>query len=362
MGRKQGVFPLFSSPALATPLALSTVSATIVCGFLLVRFAGSRARLAAREREYAFEDQLEAFVGGTLRGRELLRAASELDSDLFWDAVSSRHAVLGRRAFRDLEPALERSRHVTAERRALRDSAPVRRELAARRLMWLGARRHYRALRRAMIAGPESATLAAAMALARARDGAAFRWLLTHPRMLEHRPPQARLALLRAFGPRFVQRLATALEVGIGEPRMERAVIETLALAGHRPATPSIARRLRHEWRDVRVAAVRALGHLHAVEHLDGIVRAISDGEWQVRAQAAVAVGRMGNATHVPALRQLLRDPAWWVRRHAAYALANLGDDGMAALREAAAGDPDRYARDIASEALAGGFPGRASA
>ena len=356
------MLPLFSSPALAAPLALSTVSATIVCGFLLARYAGSRARLAAREREYAFEDQLDAFVGGTLRGRELLRAAAGLDPDLFWDAVSSRHARLGRRAFRDLEPTLERSRHVNAERRALRDTAPVRRELAARRLTWVGARRHYRALRRAMIEGPEPATHAAAMALARARDSAAFRWLLTHPRAIEHRPPQARLALLRAFGPRFVARLATALEVGIGEPRMERAVIEALALAGHRPATPAIARRLRHEWRDVRVAAVRALGHLHAAEHLDGLVRALADGEWQVRAQAAVAVGRLGNATHVPALRPLLADPAWWVRRHAAYALASLGDEGLAALREAAAADPDRYARDIATEALGGGFPGRARA
>lgn len=356
------MLPPLSSPGLVTPLALATVSATIVCGFLLARYAGSRARLAAREREYQFEDQLEAFADGSLRGRELLRAAAELESDLFWDAVSSRHARVGRRGFRDLEPALERSRHVAAERRALRDTAPVRRELAARRLAWLGARRHYRGLRRAMVQGPEAATLAAAMALARARDGAGFRWILTHPRAIEHRPPQARLALLRAFGPRFAPRLAAALEVGIGEPRMERAVIEALALAGHRPALPAIARRLRHEWRDVRVAAVRALGHLHAAEHLEGLVRALSDGEWQVRAQAAVALGRMGNASHVPALRKLLRDPAWWVRRHAAYALASLGEDGVAALQETAAGDPDRYARDIAAEALAGGFPGHTRA
>src|SRR5262249_2714696 len=121
---------------------------------------------------------------------------------------------------------LERSRHVTAERHALRDTAPVRRELAARRLAWIGARRHYRALRRAMLAGPEPATLPAALALARARDAGAFRWILAHPQSLEHRPPQARFALLRAFGPRFVPRIAAALAAGIGEPRMARAAIE----------------------------------------------------------------------------------------------------------------------------------------
>ena len=45
------------------------------------------------------------------------------------------------------------------------------------------------------------------------------------------------------------------------------------------------------------------------------------------------------------------------MRRHAAYALLALGEAGRAALLQAAAASPDPYARDIASEALAGGFP-----
>jgi hypothetical protein len=44
------------------------------------------------------------------------------------------------------------------------------------------------------------------------------------------------------------------------------------------------------------------------------------------------------------------------VRRHAAYALAQLGPAGRTALHNAATAAPDRYARDIAHEALEGGF------
>jgi len=342
---------------LEAPLAVSTVSATIVCGFMLARYAGSRARLAAREREHVFEEQIEDFLAGTLRGRDLLRAASELTADHFWDVVFSQSTHIGARGFRDLEPVLERSRHVSAERRALRDTSPDRRELAARRLGCIGRRRHYRALRHAMVAGPESVTLAAATALAHARDAGAFRWLMAHPRAVEHRRPPARLALLRAFGPRFVPSIAAALEAGIADPRMERAAIEALARARHGAALETIARRLRHEWRDVRVAAVRALGQLAARDRVDALAACLNDGEWQVRAQAAAVLGRLGATSHVGVLAKALRDPAWWVRRHAAYALASLGDAGRTALRAVAAHDDDAFAREMAAEALGGGFP-----
>jgi HEAT repeat protein len=71
-----------------------------------------------------------------------------------------------------------------------------------------------------------------------------------------------------------------------------------------------------------------------------------------VRAQAAWALGRVGHDQAVPALSACLTDRAWWVRRHAAYALAALGGRGAETLRLAAHDGADRYARDIADEAL----------
>ncbi len=342
----------------AAPLAVTTVSATIAAGFMLARYAGARAREAAREREHEFETRLEEFLSGRIRGRDLLRAAARLDPALFWEAVAGLRADLSRRSAGDLDEVLSRSRHVLAERRALRDTSPARRELAARRLAWAGASRHRSALRRALADGPEPVSLAAALALARARDGAALAWLLRNPEALAHRTPHARLALLRAFGRGAAPLLLAAIAAGLREPRMERAVIEALAALRRRDAAPAIAARLTHDWRDVRVAAVRALGTLGAAEHRGPVAARLGDPDWRVRAQAARALGRLGAVEAIAGLRMALGDASWWVRRHAAYALAALGEDGRSTLREVQASDTDRYARDIAAEALRGGFPG----
>ena len=341
----------------ATPLAVTTVSATIACGFMLARMAASRAREAARERELEFEARLAAFLAGELRGRDLLRAAAKLDPDLFWEAVGGLSSRLTRKAGNDLEQTLARSRHVNAERVALRDGAPMRRELAARRMAVVGASRYRHALRRALRAGPEWVTLSAAVALARVRDGAALHWVLANPEALAHRTPCARVALLRGFGRGAVPHLLEALRNGVREPRMERAVIDALAMARCREAAPLIASRLTHEWRDVRVAAARALGALGAIEQHGALGARLKDSDWRVRAQAARALGRLAAVEQIPALREALRDSSWWVRRHSAYALAALGEEALRVLREVAAGDPDTYARDMAAEALAGGFP-----
>ncbi|MEO5617749.1 MAG: HEAT repeat domain-containing protein [Candidatus Eisenbacteria bacterium] len=340
------------------PVAVTTVSATIACGFMLARFAGTRAREAAREREHEFETRLAEFLAGTLRGRDLLRVAARLEPDLFWGAVGGLRAHLARRAGNDLEQTLGRSRHVRAERNALRDGSPVRRELAARRLAWVGAARYRQALHRALRTGPEPVSVAAAVALARVRDGAALDWVLEHPAAFAHRTPRTRLALLRAFSPGAAPRLRAALARGVGEPRMERAVIDALGIARCQDAAPLIAARLAHEWRDVRVAAARALGKMRAVEQRVALSPLLRDPDWRVRAQTARALGRLAALEQITALREALRDANWWVRHHAAYALASLGDEGTRVLREVAAGDADPFARDIASEALAGGFPG----
>jgi len=210
-----------------------------------------------------------------------------------------------------------------------------------------------------MVAGPEAVTLAAATALARARDGGSLRWLLEHPESLRRRTPRARLALLREFGRGAAPRLRAALERGIGEPRMERAVIEALAGMGRRDAVHLIAGRLDHEWRDVRVAAARSLGRLGATAHRAALAARLRDPDWRVRSQAARALGRLRAEQAIPELRLAMRDASWWVRHHAAFALAAMGEAGAGALREVHAGDPDRFARDMAAEALAGGFPGR---
>ena len=79
---------------------------------------------------------------------------------------------------------------------------------------------------------------------------------------------------------------------------------------------------------------------------------ALADPEWPVRAMAAQALGRLRSTPAVDALAQQLGDRSWWVRHHAAYALAAIGGDGHDALCECAARSADRYAREMAREAL----------
>ncbi len=261
---------------------------------------------------------------------------------------------LAHRHWRKLARLLEGHRHCVAERAALRDDSPWRRELAARRLGLLPSDLTRRALRRALRRGPEMVTLAAARALARHADRAALRWLMRHPEALARRPYPGLVSSLRAFGPKAIPTLADALAEGLPAKRLEQAAIEILGLHRHRPARAAIERRLADSDLDLRVAAVRALGRLQAVESASSLLVALKDDAWQVRAQAARSLGRVSAPIAIYALTARLSDPSWWVRHHAAYALADLGEEGRVALRRVIAESTDPYARDMATEALDG--------
>ena len=341
--------------------AIAGFVTTIGLAYLVVRLARRGASHMARERAHRLEGMLRAYLDRGHDEDALRRAAREVDDRGFWAAFESLTAGPSPAPRRRLGALLGRNPHALAERRALRDDSPWRRELAARRLGLISSPASRRALRRAMARGPEPVTLAAALALARLRDRPALSWVLAHPGSFARRTPRARVALLRAFGPGGLRVLAEALEQGATDPRMERAMIEALGLGGRKAAAPAIERRLAAEDVDVRVAAARALGRMKSAAHGPALVARLADPEWAVRAQAARALGLAGDANAVEPLAACLTDRAWWVRRHAAYALLALGEAGVRALRGAAATSPDPYARDIANEALGGGFPRRAA-
>jgi HEAT repeat protein len=192
----------------------------------------------------------------------------------------------------------------------------------------------------------------ALLGLARAGDGFALRFTLEHPAAVARRSPRYRFALLRAFGPKSLPVLHDAVDRGVLDPQLTRAAIEALGSGRYRAAAPSIARRLRDEEPELRVAAARALGQLEASEHTVSVRRALDDPHWAVRAQAAKALGRMHAHHCEEALAAKLSDSAWWVRRHAAYALADLGEPGQLTLANVVRNSTDRYAREMAREAL----------
>jgi HEAT repeat protein len=233
------------------------------------------------------------------------------------------------RELRHLSSAISHINHDRRERAALRDDSPWRRELAARRLGYIYSRSSRRSLRDALEQGPEFVAYAAARSLARQRDRRALLWILDHPSYFASRPPRARTALLRAFGPSATPVLAQRLLDGIDHPEFERSVIERLGAARHRPAAPTILRRLDHPSIDVRVAAARALGRMGVIEAAPSLQRTLCDPAWEVRAQAARALGLLEDLSAIPALTARLDDPEWWVRHHAERSLAALRPQGI---------------------------------
>lgn len=343
-----------TSLATPWPAAIAIVLATIGLSSYAVRAHGRRLRRHGRRRHRALARAFHRFLDREESAARIMRAAEGADEGTYWTALETLSMGLKRGRWLRLSRALARSRHAAAERRALADDSPWRRALAARRLSLLRSRVSWRALRRALVRGPEMVTFAAAAALARYRDRGALRWLLTHEGALAHRHRNALVALLRAFGRPGLPVLERALERGIVDKRVELAVVDTLGLGGFSEAREALEHRLAVGDLDLRAASARALGLLRAVECTTSLIAALRDEAWQVRAQAARALGRVGAPLAVHALAARLTDPSWWVRHHTAYALKEMGEDGQVALRQVVASSPDPYARDMAHEALTG--------
>jgi HEAT repeat protein len=341
---------------LTLPLVIVTMLLCIALAGYVVGANARRDRRRLRRQTESLQHALVRFLRDDSESSSLRSAVTRVSAGSFWTALETSSLRVRYVRWLRLSRALEWNPFSRAERRALRDESPWRRTLAARRLGLLRSERSRRALRRAMVRGPEVVSLAAASALARYRDRGALRWLLRHPTALERRPAHSLVAVLKAFGPAALPDLTAALDTGLDSHRIERAVIETLGLGRYRPARAALEQRATSGDPDLRVAAVRALGRLQAIESGLALLRALEDEAWQVRAQAARALGTIGATVSIAALSKRLTDPSWWVRHHAAYALKALGHEGQTALRRIASSSEDPYARDMANEALEGGF------
>jgi len=343
--------------AMPWAMAFAVVLGCVTLAVYLARAYARRERRRLRQRAQDLARDFASFVDGRLGVHELREAVADADAGTFWSALEPFAVRLPRPEWLRLSKALARNAHVAMEHRALRDDSPWRGELAARRLALVRSQASRRVLRRALVAGPELLSYAAARALARYGDLRALQWLLEHPDRLRRRSAKQWMTLFEAFGPAAFTSLMDALQrLETEQPRIERAILEALGRIGDLAATAAIEKRLGAEAVDMRVAAARALGRMRAVHCVSGLIATLKDPAWQVRAQAAWALGRARAPLAVYPLSGRLTDSSWWVRRHAAYALGELGEEGIAALDHAARHSDDRYARDIAKEVLAGGL------
>jgi HEAT repeat protein len=342
-------------PHLVTALLLALAPALAVAALvvLLVRRIRRSERTGERLRAGQLFALLSGRISGSVGGGELRLAAARSGPEPFWNALEAIGATLKPRERVRLAATLARNPHVARERRVLANAELLpRRELAARRLGLLPSGRSRRVLRRALVRGPESVRFAAARSLARHRDLRALRWLLEHPGMLSSRPLPALSGLLRAFGPGARAMLIATLEKGVADTRLECACVESLGVVRCRSARGCISARLSSPHLELRVTAARALGRLGMGEAIPALAMALADEGWPVRAIAAQALGRLSASPAIDSLVACVSDRSWWVRHHAAYALLAIGGEAHDALCELAARADDRYAREMAREAL----------
>lgn len=118
----------------------------------------------------------------------------------------------------------------------------------------------------------------------------------------------------------------------------------------------SIAHLLEHDLKsphkNLKIAAIRALGHYKDRYSVGLLVPHLLDKEWEVRAITARSLGYLHAKEALSKLSKLLHDPIWWVRINAALALKRMGVEGKEHLK---AQDPhkDPFAYEIARYVLA---------
>jgi len=121
------------------------------------------------------------------------------------------------------------------------------------------------------------------------------------------------------------------------------------------PDTPGLQRMLTALARDreamVRRSAIETIGAVGFHDVVELVARLTGDPVPYVRTHAARAPGRLGAADHAGVLAPLMADREWIVRAAAKHALASMGPS-VAGLMHTMLADPDRFARDGASEVL----------
>lgn len=132
---------------------------------------------------------------------------------------------------------------------------------------------------------------------------------------------------------------------------VRRAAIMAIGTIGALGSTTVLRGLLRERDADLRAAAATALGRIGDPVAAPELAALLRDGAVEVRIRAAEALGELQDEIALPALVAALGDAAWWVRFRAAQALGRCGDKGLAALR--ASSRRDGPGGEIASQILA---------
>jgi HEAT repeat protein len=165
--------------------------------------------------------------------------------------------------------------------------------------------------------------------------------------------PQRRVAeVLFAFGQTAVEPMLKVLNSSDAPYSQLTIAVRVCGMLQVREAVPRLVELLQHDVMPVRLNCVRALNSIGDRSAISAISQLADDPDWEVRNAVMQAIGAIQASEYSSLLLSGLADSAWWVRYSAAQALYQLGAPGIQTLRDAAAHNLDRYARDISTQIL----------
>ena len=236
---------------------------------------------------------------------------------------------------------------------ALRTEAPWRRAVAATRLGLMGDNQATPALRTALYDNSPVVQVACADALAALEDMDSLEpvvgVLLTQTEWNRLKTAEILVAYAKMEPARI---LPFVFDTSISASR-RALLVEALGDVNYREAETALIDYARQDIEpELEAAVVKYAGLITALEAVDFLMEETKEDNWLIRSQAAKSLGKIADPAAVSALVGLTRDPVWWVRYQSATALANILPEGLLALEEVAKAAPDRFARDIADQAL----------
>jgi HEAT repeat protein len=229
----------------------------------------------------------------------------------------------------------------------LNNGAAGNRAKVAARLFWSQNQRVHVALRRSLADPEPEVVMAAANSLLVAGQPLDIAELMPHLKandMLHHRGVRDLVRRMAAGS------WMSVIEMLEGQDDdVALVVADAVAADAHPDVLWALIRAAQsHKSRDVRAAALRALGLSLSGQAADAVLKALDDPAWEVQVQAVIAAGRLKLVGAIPRLVELLYSDSWWVQLRAAQSLVRMGPPGERELRQLPFDSPIAALADIA--------------
>jgi hypothetical protein len=142
-------------------------------------------------------------------------------------------------------------------------------------------------------------------------------------------------------------------------PQLQYALIDVIGIRRREMYVDFLESLLSEQEAELRIRALKALSEMPMLLPKDYYLNHAAADHWQERVMAAKLLGAIRISRFLPSLETMLSDRSWWVRQQAGQSILNFRE-GRRILTRVKNESPDRFAREVAAEALEKGEAGNA--